>query len=817
MFRNYLKIAFRSLWRSKVHSVINVLGLSIGIACCVLIALFVRDEWSFDTFHSKADRIYRVWAKEDWGANQQFFNTVTPYPMGPALQNNFPEVEYHVRIHKIGTQVKVNENQYSESLTFGGKDLFKVFDFNVIKGSGDEALSSQSGVVIDDNTAKKYFGETNPIGKVLSIQLGEKFEDYIVKAVVATIPTNSSIRFYLLISDLNYPKLYSEQLLNAAWFNITPETYVLLRGDVNPKALERKFPSVFRSILGEENFEKSKYVAGLQPLNSIHLDTSFPVGLAEVNDPKYVYILGAIALLILLVACINFVTLSVGRSLKRGKEVGIRKVVGAERSQLIFQFIGEALTVTVISTAIGIFLSILCLPLFNDLSGKNLMMQWNGFSFIVVSILIVVIGLIAGSYPAFVLSNFKPIAIFKGKLQSGSSKQGLRKILVGIQLVLSIFLISSTLVMRQQLNFLQNKSLGFDREQLAVIQLNVPRGGRMTERVRAGFEKAEKFKNVLSKIPDIISVCASSHDFGNGGWTNIGYTDDLGTYRTFNVNIVDDDYMSTLKMEFAAGRNFSDDNPSDLRRAVIVNEAFVKEYGWADPIGKKIPGKDFVDHEIIGVVKDFNYESLYTRVTPLVIVRDAAIPLSGSQNVNIGNTPVPKLMIRLQPGNIPSSIEQIKGAWDQLTGGEEFAFAFVDQALAQQYRNDMNLGKIVSIATLLAMIIGSLGLYALASLAMQNRTKEISIRKVMGADEQSLLILLSRDYVILILISLVLSIPFTWWLMNNWLQSFEYRITVGVEVFALAGILSLLIAMITISYQAIKTAWSRPAEILKYE
>ena len=816
MIKNYIKIALRSLWGSKAHSIINVLGLSIGIACSILIVLFVKDEWTFDTFHSKADRIYRVWVNEDWGENQVFFNTVTPFPLGPALKESFQEVEHQVRIQKMGTQVKVGEDQFSETLTFGGQNFFDVFDFPLASGSRD-ALKTPNGVVINPYTAKKYFGEDNPIGKTISIQFGEKFEDFEVKAVVKKVPSNSSIKFYLLVSDLNYPRLYSEEALNSAWFNVNPETYVLLREGTDPNELTKKLPSMLRTRIGEENFVKSKYSAGLQPLTAIHLDTSFPVGLAEVNDPKYSYILAAIAVLILAVACINFVTLSVGRSIKRGKEVGIRKVVGAERLQLIFQFIGETMIVTLISLAAGVIISILCLPLFNDLSGKSLVFAPDAFIVLLTAALAILIGLGAGSYPAFVLSNFKPIAILKGNLVSGNSKQGLRKILVGVQLVLSIFLISSTLVMRKQLNFLQNKNLGYDKEQLLVVQLNVPRGAGMVARVKAGFERAEQFKTELSKISEIVSVCATSHDFGFGGWTNIGYTDDKGAYRTFNLNTIDYDYMQTLKMQFVSGRNFSRENPSDARRAIIVNEALVREYGWIDAIGKKLPGSKFVDHEIVGVVKDFNYESLYTRVTPLVITMDPQIVLSGAENVNIGNTPVPKLMIRLYPGNIANSVKKVQAVWDRLTGEQEFVFTFVDQSLAEQYRNDMNLGRIVQIATLIAMLIGSLGLYALASLAMQNRVKEISIRKVMGASENSLLVLLSKDYVVLIGVSLLLSVPITVYLMNSWLQSFEYRINVGWEIFMLAGAISLVIALLTIGYHTIKTALSRPAEVLRYE
>jgi len=816
MLHNYLKIALRSLWRSKVHSLINILGLGLGVACCILIVLFVHDEWTFDRFHSKADRIYRVYAREDWGEKQQFFATLTPLPMGPALKENFPEVEKHVRINPVGSQIKVGDVQFNEQVIIGGQDFFEVFDFEIITGDRN-ALRSQSSVVITERVAKKYFGEENPIDKVISMQLSENFEDFSVKAVTTNVPTNSSIQYDILISDLNLNKVFDEQTITSAWFNISPETYVLLQEGADPTQIEAKFPSVFRTILGEEEFKQSKYSPGLQPITDIHLNTDYPVGIAPVSNQRYSLILAAIASLILIVACINFVTLSVGRSIKRGKEVGIRKVVGAQRNQLITQFIGEALIVTLLALMMGMAAAWLSLSTFNELSGKQLIFPLNGFLFFVMLSLLIVIGLIAGSYPAFVLSAFKPISILKGGLQAGSSKQQMRKWLVGVQLVLSIFLVSNTLIMSQQLDYLQNKNLGFNKEQLAVIRLSVPRGGRLPERVKLGFEKAELFKTEFTKIPDINSACATSHDFGNGNWTSVGYTDDKGVYRNFNLNSIDDDYIPTLKMELVQGRNFSQDIQSDSRRGVIVNEAFLKEYGWSDAIGKKIPGKNFLDHEIVGVVKDFNYASLYTKVQPLVMVQDPAIILSGVENISIDSSPLPKLIVRLQPGTMQTTIDQIKGVWEKISPGEEFTFDFVDQTLAAQYRSDQNLGKIVRIATMLAILIGSLGLYALASLAMQNRTKEISIRKVMGATEQSLLMLLTKDYVFLIMISLLLSVPITWYMMNQWLESFEYRVTIGWQVFVWAGALSLLIALVTISYQAIKTAWTRPAETLKYE
>jgi putative ABC transport system permease protein len=817
MLRNYFKIAFRALWRSKVHSAINIIGLSLGIACCILIVLFVKDELTFDRFHSRANDIYRVYALEDWGENQKFFDTSTPFPMGPALRDNLQEVEAMVRINNIGPQIKIGNDLYTETVTIIGTEFFKMFDFDVVKGDKETALNGQSHVLLTEEAAKRFFGNDDPINKSMTMLLGERFEEFTVKAVLKNPPINSSIQFSILISDLNYPRLYSERVLTSAWFNITPETYVLLKEGTDPKALEGKFPSIFRPLVGEEDFVKSKFFVGLQPITSIHLDTTFPAALAPVSDPRYSFILSGIALLILFVACINFVTLSVGRSMKRAKEVGIRKVVGALRKQLIFQFVGEAVIITFFALCVGVILALLNLPLFNDLSGKRLGIEPDGFMLLVVASLVVIIGLFAGSYPAFVLSGFKPVSILKGTFQAGNNKQGLRKILVGVQLVLSIFLISSTLLMKEQLNFLQEKNLGFDKEQLAVVQLNVTGGGRLRDRIPKGFEQVEQFKIELARIPQIASVCGSSHDFGQGAWMNLGYTDENGVYRTFFYNTVDDDYIPTLKLDLAYGRNFSQDQPADQRRAIIVNEAFAKEMGWKDALGKRIPGKNFQDHEIIGVVKDFNYASLYTKVDPVVLAMDPMITFSGSENVNTTNSPIPKLLIRLHPGNASETIDQIKAVWDKITGGEEFAFSFVDQAIDAQYRNDQNLGKIVSIATMLAIVIGSLGLYGLASLAMQNRTKEISIRKVLGATERSLLILLSKDYVFLIFVSLVISVPLTWYFINDWLASFEYRIKIGIDVFLVAGGISLCIAMLTISYQAIKTAWSQPADTLKYE
>lgn len=814
MLRHLITVAFRALWNRKAHAFINILGLAMAVAVSILVGLFIQNEWTFDKFHGKADRIFRVWVKENWGENQQFFNVATPFAMGPALVENFPEVERHVRIHKMGTQVKVADKQFTETVTIGGRDFFDVFDFNLKRGTRD-ALSTTDGLVLTEFVAEKYFGQEDPIGKPLSIQLGDEFVQFTVKAVVETLPTNSSVRFYILLSDLNYPRLMSQEAMTSQWFSVTPETYVLLRADADAAQLERRFPPVFRTLLGSEDFDKSHYTVGLQPLTSIHLDTRFPAELAAVSDPKYSYILGGVAALVLLVACINFVTLSIGRSISRSREVGVRKAAGATRGQLVRQFTGEALVITSISLVIGVVVARLCLPLFNDLSGKALTLQANVFTIISSVGLLMLIGVVAGSYPALVLSRLRPAVVLKGKI-SGNTRQRLRQTLVAVQLVLSVFLIGSSLIMTRQLNLLQNKNLGFDQSHLVVMQLNIPRGAGMAKRVAQGFERAKIFKSELQRLKSVEGVCAASHDFANGAWAEVGYTDDLGTYRTFNLNVIDERYTPLMKMEFAMGRAFADDEV-DLRRGMIINEACAAALAMSDPIGKRLPGKAFGDHEIIGVVKDFNFQSLYKKVSPLVMVMDADIVLKGSENINIGNTPVPKIFVRIKGEDMQQSLGDIEAVWSKVSPGEEFMYSFVEQKLENQYASDRNLSRIMRITTGLAILIVSLGFYALVALTMQARMREVSIRKVMGASSESLLVLLSRDYFLLVVIASVVSIPLTVYMVDGWLQSFAYRVAIGWDVFLLAMGIALGLCAAAIGFQVVRATRVSPVNTLKEE
>ena len=815
MLRNYIKIAFRNLWKTRLHSLIMIAGLSVGIACCILIVLFVKDEWTFDKFHSKAERIYRAWVFEDYGKDEQFFNAVTPFPLGPALKENFQEVAEYVQIHNISQEVKAGVDAYSETITIATPTFFDIFDFEVLDGRVKGVLDQQTQTIITRSIAEKLFGTVNAIGETITMNIGNGEQEYTIKAVVQDPPSNSSIRFGILISDLNNKILYSERALGS-WYNVLAENYVVLKKGVSGAELETKLPSMVKQVLGERYVE-GQYKIGLQPLLDIHLNTDIPQGIAPVSDPQYALILAAIALLILIVGSINFVSLAISRSISRSKEVGVRKVVGAKRQQLIMQFLSEAVIITFIALLIGVVVAYLSLPLFNDLSEKSLVLQPDLFNGLTMLGLILIIGVMAGSYPAMVVSAFKPVSILKGKISVGGGNKGLRRVLVGVQFVLSVFLISCTLIMREQLTFLQSKNLGYDKEQLVVLQLNVPREGKMTDRISSAFEKGEIFQNELAKYPEVVSTGMASHTFGSEGWTNVGYTDDNDKYRQFNMNVVGADYIPTMQMQMAAGRNFERDNLADTRSAVIVNEAFVREYGWENPLGQSIPGKNFPDHEIVGVVQDFNYASLHGEIQPAVLVMDPKIIFQGIENISISSSPIPKIFIRIEKNKIAAALPTIETVWNQLAQEEEFQYNFVDQALAAQYEQEQNLGKIVSIAALLAIAIGSMGLFALASLNMENRTREISIRKVLGASERTLLMLLSKEYLLLVIIALLVAVPFTWFFMNDWLSTFAYKINIGAGIFLLTGVIALMITLLTTSFHAVKTARKQPANTLKCE
>ena len=805
MLKNYWKVALRYLLRYKGYTAINILGLSVGFTCCTLIMLFVRHEFSYDRWQTKADRICRAWINEKY-EGKDFINTVTPSPMGPALQAGLPDVEATCRIYQFNGLVKYAAGGFNESIHMVDANFFQVFDFPLKDGSRQNAFPNDRSIILTEQVAKKYFGEKEALGATLELQLGDEKVPFTVTGITASGPLQSSIRPDILIPFANDTYFWSEKVRTRAWSQVFAETYVLLRKGATTASVEKKLPTLVQQLLGSR-YKPGSYNIYLQPLTAIHLDTSLPSGIEPVSNPKYAYILSTIGLLILLLACINFITLSIGRSATRAMEVGVRKVLGAERQQLMRQFWGEALLLTLLSVVIGLGLTSLLLPSFNQLTGKEIQIPFDGVFLLFCIALVGFIAFIAGIYPAIILSGFNPVQVLKGKLKVGTSAGLLRKSLVAGQFIASISLIICTGVIQQQLSYLRNKDLGYRKEQVVIVPTNRSR--------MEGLKLAELYRTALLKQPEVTDASTSIFSFTETPWASIGYTDNNRQYRNFEFNAVDPRFLRTMNIQLTAGRNFSPDNTADLSSSILVNETLVKEYGWKDPIGQKLPGA--FDQRVIGVMKDFNIESLHTKIQPLVL---AVIPdsiLRKAEDVSFAASPQPRISIRLRPGNITQQIALLKSAWHSVAPQQEFEYNFLDQAVARQYGQEQRTGVLVKLASALAVFIACMGLFGLATLSVARRTKEIGIRRILGAGVPGIVGLVSKEFLKLVLLAAIVSFPLAWWAMHTWLQDFAYHITIQGWIFPAAAALALLIALATISIQAIRAALANPVKSLRTE
>ena len=803
MFKNYLKISLRYLLRYKTYTTINVLGLAVGITCCVLIMLFVRSEFSYDRFHTKADRIYRMWQDEKF-QGQEFKNTITSIPMGPAMQGSFPEVETMCRVFSSNTLIKVNNNSFNESFTMVDSTMFRIFDFKLIQGNRVDPFPTSNSVIITPKIAKKYFGNTDPMGKSFEIQLGDTKQLFTIAGIAAQAPEESSIKYDILIPYSNDRLVFSERMLHS-WFNIFNETYVLLRKDVPVAGLEKKFQPMLKQQLGED-YGSEEFNMYLQPLTAIHLDNSLPAGNQPISNPKYSYILATIGILILLVACINFITLSVGRSTTRALEVGVRKALGAERKQLIRQFWGEALLVTLVSVVIGLAIALVLLKPFNQIINRSLVFHFDPLFTLFCILLIGIIALIAGIYPAIILSGFSPIEVLKGKLKMKDSAGFLRKGLIVGQFVASIVMIICTILISKQMNYLQHKDLGYKKDQVIIVP---------TSKKRAeAYPLARLYKTELSKYPEVLGVSASIFSFSETPWVNLGYSDDKKNYHSFQYNEVDASFFETMQIPIVQGRGFQAQNPADTNNSIIVNETLVKEYGIKDPIGKRF-GK--YSQQIVGVTKDFNYESLHNKIQPLVLSLKYDTMGRQSSDVSFANSPQPRISVRMKAGNVQDNINILKKAWQAVAPNQDFEYHFLDESLASAYEQEQKSATVVKIASGLSIFIACMGLFGLATLTVTRRTKEIGIRKVLGASATQLVKLLSKDFLVLIVVASLIAFPVAWWAMNKWLADFAYRTGISWWVFAIAAIVSIVIAFVTISTQAVKAAMMNPVKSLRTE
>jgi putative ABC transport system permease protein len=776
MLKNYIKVAFRYLGKHKGYTVINALGLAVGIACCLLVMLFVKSEWSFDRFHSKSDKIYRAWLEEHY-QGEIFTNTVTPIPLGPVLQAGLPEVQASCRISQGNTAVKRDNNIFNDPVTMVDSTFFAVFDFPLKQGDPANPFPNSNSLIITEKASKKYFGNASAVGKNLEIELGSDKVVFTISGVAKNVPQESSIQFDLLIPFSNAPRLWSERARTQAWSSVTVETYFLLRKGVAVANVNAKIASIMDPLVAK-TYKPGEYKVRLQPLTDIHLNNKLPAGNQPVSDPKYAYIMATVGLLILLIACINFVTLSIGRSTTRALEVGLRKVMGAERKQLIYQFWGESLLLTVMGLVIGTGLALALLKPFSQIANRELYLPITVFTVSFCLALTAVIAILAGIYPAIVLSGFKPIQVLKGRLKTGNNIGLFRKALIVGQFVASIILIIGTFAVGEQLNFLQTKDLGYKREHVVIVPTNKSR--------KEGNPLALRLRTALQKNPEVVSSTTSLYSMAESGWMGLGYNDDKNVFRQFKFNAVDADFVNTMGLHLISGRNFLPGSTEDSNY-VLVNEALVKEYGWKNPIGQHLPGK--YEERVIGVVKDFNFESLHNGIRPVMMALKPDSIFRHSSDFSFTSQPEPRVSVRFRAGDVQKHIESLRSAWKSVAGNEDFEYQFLDDALNASYQQEQRLGKIVRYASVLSVFIACMGLFGLATLVVVRRTKEIGIRKVLGADVGRIVVLLSKDFIVLVLVASLISFPVAWWGLQKWLQDFAYRISIPWLAFVGAALL----------------------------
>ena len=809
MLRNYLKIAWRNLRKQRGLSFINIFGLAIGLACCLLITLYVLDELSYDRYNAKAGRIYRIHTDVKFGGNDSR-SAVSADPIGPTLKQDYPQVEQFVRLHQRGTwlvkRAGSTNSLREDNITFADSTLFDVFTLPLVAGDSRTALTSPNTVVISESAAKRHFGNQDPMGQTLTFDTDQNYK---VTGVMRDMPANSHFR-----SDF-FPAMLSDGYRWGQWLSNNHHTYVVLREGTDYRQFEKNFDAVIEKYVGPQALQfigvtlaqfrqaGTRFEFSLMPLTDIHLHSKETIQLAPNGDIQYVYIFSAVALFILLIAGINFMNLATARSANRAKEVGVRKVLGSERHQLMGQFMTESVLMTALAMVLALIMVAVSIPFFNDLAAKQLSIQhlFSPYWLPALVVLPIVVGLLAGSYPAFFLSSFKPISVLKGKVNGSFNRSGLRSGLVVFQFMMSVILIVGTIIVYRQITYIQSKNLGFKRDQVLTVN-----------DVYAIGKQAETFKQEVLRLPGVVSGSISGYlptpsNRSDNSFFPEGKIDQKNavSMQTWGV---DHDYVKTLGMNIVQGRDFSREFGADSSN-IILNETAAKLFGGSNLIGKRVlqftnpqEKTSIKTYTVIGVVKNFHFESLRHNIGALAMVLD---PNSGAASFRLSST------------DIPALVSQVETKWKEVAPGQPFSYAFLEDSFDAMYRAEQRIGTIALTFALLAILIACLGLFGLAAFMAEQRTKEIGVRKVLGASVFSIVGLLSKDFLRLVLIAIVVASPIAWWAMNQWLKDFAYKIDIEWWYFALAGLLAVGIALLTVSFQSIKAALMDPVKSLRSE
>ena len=807
MLKNYVKIAVRNLWKNKGFSAINIIGLAAGLTTCLLIVLFVEDELSYDRYNKNADRIFRVDGDIQFGGTD-FITAVAPDPIGPTLLKDYPQIESQVRFRDYGgfRVKKGNENIHENGVIYADSTLFDVFTLPMIAGNPKNALADPHTMVITKSVAEKYFNRLDVVGQSLVI---DDTGNYKITGVIEDVPQQSHFHYDFFVSLAE-----SRESKKGNWLSNNFNTYILLRKGTEQSEIEAKFPGVIRKYVypqasnllnvKAEDIEKSgNYVRySLMPLTQIHLHSNKVGEMAPNSDIHYIYIFSVIAFFILLIACVNFMNLSTARSANRAREVGVRKVIGSLRNQLITQFLTESTLISFIALLLSLVLVAVFMPYFNQLSGKQISISSLSLSWTLPALILIVliVGLLAGSYPAFFLSRFQPIEVLKGKFSKGFRSSWLRSSLVVFQFAISIMLIVGTVVIYNQLNYIRSKNLGYNREQVLIVQNCYALGSQ-----------AKTFAEEMKAIPGVEATTMSGY-LPTGLYRNdspLFEDPSLDQHSAVSMQnwYVDENYIPTLGMQIISGRNFSKDFPTDSN-AIIINESAARMLSFKDPLNKNLyylnnfQTKEITSYHIIGVMKDFNFNSLRQQVTPLALFKSEE---HGS------------VAMRINTDNVSNIISQVQDKWKSMAPGQPFAYSFMDDDFNATYKSEERVGKIFISFAILAILIACLGLFGLVTYAAEQRTKEIGVRKVLGATVSNIVAMLSRDFLKLVLIASFIAFPVAWFGMNKWLQDFAYRVSISWWIFLAAAVIAVVIALFTVGIQAMKAAVANPVRALRSE
>jgi len=801
MFGNYFKISLRNIANQKLFAFINILSLAIGLCCSILIYLFIQDEYSFDKMHEKGANIYRInKVSYNQSGDKVMVSPAQPMPFGRQIKQDLIEFEKSTRLEQRQGYIIDDNNFFSETFLFAEPEIFEIFSFNYLAGNKRAALNDKYSVVLSRDRALKYFGKTDAIGEEITIFYGGKNHLFTVSGVVEDIPRNSTVRFEVLLPFEFLASETSASNYRDYWRMAFLVVYTWIPEDVDLDQLRQKLPGIREQhyLEAKDPYSNSDHILSyeLQPLWDVHFNQENGGVLTLSSNPKYSYILGAIAVSILIIGCFNFMLLSIGNSAKRSREIGLRKVIGGTRRQVVWQFLSEAILMSFIGFMLAILFTYLLIPIFNDLAGKSLEFANVFYPETIIGLLAITFltGILAGSYPAFVISGIKITYSLQNKFKLGGSNY-FTKSLITVQFILSIWLIIGALVMKSQIHFLNSKHLGFNKEHLLIIQRNnVPIN-----------KFYNHYKIRLVDNPRIVNISGTNPAFTHGGFSSdFEYKNETIPY---NIFFVDANYIKTLEMKITSGRDFISGLSSDSTESIIVNEAFVKALGWDDPIGKPVLGLENAGYEnptIIGVVEDFNFRSLEYEVGPIWLALDSEDSFN-------------ELLIRINPDNISQTISELDAIWKEIASDIPFEYSFSDQDMTALYESEERWSSIVNYSSVLAVVVACLGLFGLMTLTTASMKKEISIRKVLGASLYNIVHILSRGYVSLILLAILFSIPASIIIMEKWLANFAYRIDLTWQYFFFASAIIVLIVMVTISYESLKSAFSNPVRGLRNE